>query len=303
MMYCRNTSRGSAIGVFSRLLAVGMLMATFNTYSQEDPHWRADACASCHLEKPKKGRLNIKGKDMNDLCNSCHKTSESHSIIHPFGMTPSTQMISRMPREFRSAIRRSSGKVSCITCHDLTQTCRSDRNEKRRANPLFFRGGNYQRDPARLCFHCHDEKRYQRLNPHKQTTASGKLKQESCHVCHETVPEKENSPGIEGLVFNIKDNLSELCTGCHVWKPHPGGAFLMSGHLVKPSKTVKRRMEKSQEQQAVHLPLDPGNGKVFCSTCHNVHDKGVIKRIVAAKGAGSKKLLRNQEMCDYCHEK
>ena len=58
-----------------------------------------------------------------------------------------------------------------------------------------------------------------------------------------------------------------------------------------------------EKKNNIVLPLEPGSGKVFCGTCHNPHEKGVIKLKAAAKGADANKRLRMQKICKNCHDK
>ena len=90
-----------------------------------------------------------------------------------------------------------------------------------------------------------------------------------------------------------------MCTGCHPGKRHPGGG----NHLVKPPVEILEYKLKMEKKNNVVFPLEPGTGKVFCGTCHNPHEKGIIKEKAAAKGAGSKKRLRMQQLCGNCHDK
>lgn len=100
-----------------------------------------------------------------------------------------------------------------------------------------------------------------------------------------------------------------MCWGCHPWAPHPGGQFTFfkkkSGpdHLIKPPENIKRRLDKMTKKNHIKFPLEPETGKIFCGTCHNVHEKGVIKDPEKAKGADSQKRLRDQPICIYCHLK
>lgn len=275
------------------------------------PHWNTDGCVSCHEGEASSANKNLKTGNINKLCNNCHKTDESHSIIHPVDVQPSNKMLDRMPEDFRNAIKRSNGKMNCLTCHSVEQTCSEDREHVRSLNPWFFRGGSYEDDRTRLCFYCHDEGQYERLNPHQQVTKDGKVNEESCYVCHESVPDVKSVNNIRQLNFNVEDNYSSveddyslMCNGCHPWKPHPGGTFSFQkskvvDHLVVPSEKMMRQLKQSK----VYLPLEPGTQRVFCGTCHNVHEKGVIKRKEAAQGAGSKHFLRDQNLCVHCHAK
>ena len=66
---------------------------------------------------------------------------------------------------------------------------------------------------------------------------------------------------------------------------------------------MKEYYDEQQQDSDVLLPLEPGTGKVFCGTCHNPHEAGVVKNAAATKGAGSKQRLRMVDICEQCHDK
>jgi len=271
-----------------------------------NPHWRRDACQACHSGKPTRVNLRLRDADINRLCNTCHAALSDHSYIHPTGMPLPKAMQARLSKPFRDAVTRARGTVSCITCHDLPMTCLPARAGERGLNPRFFREGPY-RDRSALCYRCHDPAQYARLNPHDQVEPGGKLRELTCRVCHDNLPDAKTARGIHDVDFTVKGDLSRQCTGCHVVKPHPGGFSFSSGgqpdHLRVPSAGVAARMRVMERKNAIALPLDPNTGKVFCATCHNPHARRVVQVSAAARGAEEKNLLRMQEMCGNCHDK
>lgn len=274
------------------------------------PHWRPDGCVACHRGKPTAKAAALRDRDVAKVCNNCHEAISPHSYIHPVGDVAPKDMLARMPASFRNAMKRSGDKTSCVTCHDLPMQCLPERARERGLNPLFFREGPY-RARTDLCYRCHDAEQYERLNPHDQVAKDGSIKSQSCLVCHDDVEHLKQAKRIEDVGFNRSSDLSALCTGCHPWKPHPGGGFSFthSGkspeHLVLPSEKVRQRLVRMQDKLDVVLPLEPGTGKVFCGTCHNPHAKGVVQVAGLARGAESKKRLRlvDTEICSACHEK
>ena len=272
-----------------------------------NPHWRRDACQACHSGTPTRANLKLRDADVNRLCNTCHAALSDHSYIHPVGMPVPKDMQARLSKPFAQAVARASGTISCIACHDVPMTCLPQRAGERALNPRFFREGPYQRDRSALCYRCHDPAQYARLDPHDQVDKDGRLRESSCLVCHETQPDTSAARGVRKPDFTVKGDLTALCTGCHLEKPHPGG-FSFTGqaepdHLRVPSARVKQQLERMQKKNAVALPLDPNTGKVYCATCHNPHARGVIRVAAAAKGAEEKTRLRMPEMCGNCHDK
>lgn len=272
-----------------------------------DPHWREDACIACHKKEPSKQKLFLRDRNIDRLCNNCHSIVSNHSYIHPSGMDASIKSMKRMSKEFKSSVIRSKGKLSCVTCHDMPKQCLSKNFSQKHQNPLFFRAGPF-RERTEICFKCHDEKSYERLNPHSQVDEYGEIRESRCRVCHHSLEGLTDAKNIEKVDFNLKANLSKMCTGCHPWKPHPGGSFQFAkkgppNHLVKLPTAMKEYYDRQQAKSDVLLPLEPGTGKVFCGTCHNPHEEGVVKNASASKGAGSKQRLRMVDICVQCHDK
>lgn len=274
----------------------------------QNPHWKNEGCGACHKDNPEKNNVKLHNSDMNALCNSCHSSISEHSYIHPYGMSPSATIMRNMPTSFSEAVKRGNGKLTCITCHDLPMTCLTEKKEERGLNPLFFRDGPYN-SRTELCYHCHDKTKYQRLNPHDQVSDAGEIKNNLCTVCHISLDKLKLAKNINEVDFNYQGNLSAMCAGCHPVKPHPGGAFSFfsnkkgPNHLVRPSDGMLKYKNKMERKNNISLPLEPGTGKVFCGTCHNPHEKGVIKDIASARGADSPNRLRMKKLCTNCHDK
>lgn len=274
----------------------------------QNPHWQADGCAACHNGKPTRKNLRLHTTDINALCNSCHESVSQHSYIHPFGMKPSKKLMRNMPASFLQAVKKGKGKLVCTTCHDLPLTCLDKNKSKQGLNPLFFREGPYK-TRTQLCYRCHDKTKYQRLNPHDQISEAGRLNEKLCTVCHKSVDKLKNAKSIDDVDFNHEGDLSSMCAGCHPVKPHPGGSFAFFSdkkgpdHLVVPSERIMKQKIIMEQKNNIVLPLEPVTGKIFCGTCHNPHEKGVIKIEAAAKGADAKKRLRMQKICRNCHDK
>jgi hypothetical protein len=120
--------------------------------------------------------------------------------------------------------------------------------------------------------------------------------------------------GIENLKFNNNtQDISAICTRCHVWKPHPGGAFsfkpdkTVPDHLVKPSTAMLQYMQNEFKHTNLTPLLEPVTAKVNCATCHDPHEQGVIKDrevgIDEKTGKPLSKFLRTKEICLNCHDK
>lgn len=274
------------------------------------PHWEKNGCVACHKStKVNASAKNLRYKEIEKTCYNCHSPTFDHRYIHPTDVRPDKKMLASMHKSMRDTLVKSRNTIICTSCHEMKLQCLPALKKQKATNPEFFRNGPYE-TRSQLCFLCHDKNQYQRLNPHEQIDEQGKLRAEKCHVCHaDSIERLNNITDTDQLRFNEKDDLSSMCWGCHPWTPHPGGQFTFfkkkSGpnHLVKPSDNIEKRLKKMTKKNHIIFPLEPETGKIFCASCHNVHEKGVIKDPEKAKGADSRKRLRVQKICSYCHLK
>ncbi|HHJ15242.1 MAG TPA: hypothetical protein ENJ80_00935 [Gammaproteobacteria bacterium] len=274
------------------------------------PHWRDDACRSCHTSsRPSRRKLALRHKNPDLLCKNCHDPATQHAYIHPADITPDPAMRKRMPADYRQAMKK--GKIVCTTCHDLPAQCLVKRRQEQRNNPAFLRGAPFAHR-SEPCYLCHDAKAYARINPHDQITDGGQIREATCVLCHDDVKQLQADAAIENVGFNIKQDLAKMCTGCHPWIPHPGGKFMFSStfkdrkhpeHLTVPPEPMRKYMQHMAVKNDIILPLDPTTGKVYCATCHNPHERGLLKNSAAAKGADADKRLRMKDICTNCHDK
>jgi len=274
------------------------------------PHWIDNACSVCHLKPLGKASIkNLRKKNINDTCLSCHDADYDHRYIHPIDIRPSKDMLKRMNTSYKESLKKTSGKISCVSCHDIALQCEGSKSRHKMTNSKFFRKGPFK-TRSQPCYYCHDKEQYERLNPHEQINERGEIRAEKCRICHvDSLKVLRQAKNIDLLKFNASESLETMCWGCHKWIPHPGGQFTFfkqgSGpnHLVRPSELIKSRLDEMTKKNNIDFPLEPGTGRVFCGTCHNAHEKGVIKNKANAKGAGSKRRLRDQEICKFCHFK
>ncbi|WP_170942377.1 cytochrome c3 family protein [Noviherbaspirillum denitrificans] len=301
--------KANVIDLFNRAEDMQDMLSAGKISPQQipNPHWRADSCKACHRAAPTANDVALRSKDINQLCQSCHDAISATKYIHAVGMEPSNEKRNRMPEQFRQAVKRGGGVITCISCHDLHMQCKQERFEERRENRFFFRGGPY-RKRTDLCFNCHNPKNYERLNPHDQITDEGELNQVVCLVCHTVAPNRRSAKSINDVMFTIKNDLTQVCVGCHKWRPHPSQPAEVSApgknHLVKPSPAVLRQMKATEKAQNLILPLEPDSGRIICATCHNPHERGVQRDPRADVGADGFNRLRLQPgeiMCMSCH--
>ncbi len=287
----------------SRLVAKGKLQVS----DIPNPHWRTDACQACHRGKPTRKKHPLRESNINHSCNNCHLPIGTHVNIHPVDVVPSAEIKKRMSRELRRTLRygRGGNKLNCLTCHDLTKQCNRAEFVDKQINPKFIRGAPYRTRTA-ICYQCHDRKAYQRLNSHDQISDTGVLQSDKCLICHPRIPEELEDGTAVDAELHVDKDYKTICLNCHVWVPHPGGdlPFRDKGgpmHLVVPSPGIARYMKKMERVNELRLPVEE-DGRIYCATCHNPHEKGVIKNVAAAKGADEPKRLRSESMCENCHD-
>jgi len=270
-----------------------------------DPHWRKDACLACHTKEPVEGAAPLKVK-MDRTCLYCH-LKEDHVVIHPVNLTADKIMRSRLSADFRKKLS-GDNKTNCLTCHNILIQCKKKATLMRLSNKPFLRGGYFSTRTG-FCYQCHDKGAYKKLNPHDQISDKGVLNNEKCLICHIKVPQQHTGLPSAATNLHLDSNREEICLNCHRWQPHPGGnmTFFSGGkppnHLVVPSQTILARLNEMTRKNNIGMPLEPGTGRVYCATCHNPHERGVIKNASLAKGADEKKRLRSKQICINCHEK
>lgn len=151
------------------------------------------------------------------------------------------------------------------------------------------------------------------MNPHEQINDEGEILWGTCTICHQNTPDPQKERSIKDVRLHFPDDLNQICVRCHEVKPHPaaegGISAAMSGfaapdHLVVPPKHIMLGMRLSLKEIPMMLPLDPKSGKIFCSTCHNPHERGLL-RGRADYGGDYNQRLRSAglDICQYCHRK
>jgi predicted CXXCH cytochrome family protein len=256
-----------------------------------NPHWTGKHCRECHTAET--GRtLQFEG-DIIQVCNRCHQTDYARTDIHPVAVEPPDKIRQKIP----SGWPLQKGKITCLTCHDALPQMKENATIKV-VNPLFLRGAPYQ-SINDLCFTCHPRESYQKTNAHQQLDAEGTIIEERCLYCHQSLPDPQQAENIADVSFITKRAM--LCKGCHgdKWNVHPA----RSDHLVKiPDAMAEEVFGAHDSNSGAYLPFY--DDAIFCGTCHNPHQEGVLKRKEAVAGAGEKYFLRlngGKELCVTCH--
>lgn len=260
---------------YSRILLEGSI---------PDPHGNRSLCYRCHPGRIREGeevRL-AGGRDVNRLCNGCHLQEGVRRAPHVVDVTSSEETW----RMDYLGYPLGQGKLICTTCHDEVS-----HREKDPANPNFLRGGPYG-DSERFCYRCHLEDRSRADNPHNQVDGFGRIREGSCRFCHKYVPDRKAPKALDR---EMVADVAVICSNCHQKRPHPD-----VDHLRTLREEMKNRKAEYETRHKVSIPLAE-DGTVTCSTCHNPHAKGVLKR-EAGVGAGSKWRVPDfREVCAPCH--
>ncbi len=281
----------------SGIIGLGLLAVFFSRVAGEttpiNPHWTGKYCQECHVnEMPRHENALLKfNGDARQLCDRCHTrpcvTNQSHSADLLYRDIPGYSIPSQWPL--------TNGRLNCLTCHDAVPPMYENFPLKR-TNPAFLRGAPYKgRDD--FCFRCHTKGEFVKQNPHRQRDQNGTINAKICTVCHKTAPVPRETRNISQVTF--KESYDAICIGCHA--AHPASHGPASGQHRLSAET-KERLEKNKITFNVEIPLI--DDRVFCGTCHNPHEKGILQRAAAERGAGEKYFLRlpgGYELCILCH--
>jgi predicted CXXCH cytochrome family protein len=212
-------------------------------------------------------------------CQQCHDYEQNH---HPVNFKP----LGEIP------LPLSDGNITCTTCHN---------EDHRSGGDNYLRGGPY-RQSREICFKCHQPPDYAGVNAHVMLDEAGKVKTiigglPVCRICHVDMPDPEVDRS-EDVQFRA--GVGFLCWRCH--QPMANARLLDEHFRVEPPKQMLPVIEKNEKAMNVLLPMVP-RGRITCSTCHNPHQQGVIRREAAAKGADSPERLRipSPRLCFVCH--
>jgi predicted CXXCH cytochrome family protein len=212
-------------------------------------------------------------------CYKCHNYQINH---HPVDFIPIKKILFPLY----------DGKITCRTCHTDDHKSGSDN---------FLRGRPYQQ-PKDFCLKCHKES-YKGINPHLMLDENGNIRKliggvPVCLLCHLVLPNPEVDR-TEDVQFRA--DVGFLCWRCH--KPMANAKFFKQHFLVSPPPEQLKIIEENEKKLDILIPLVPRE-RITCSTCHNPHQKGVILRESAAKGADSPSRLRipSPQLCFVCHQ-
>ena len=254
-----------------------------------NPHYQVGQCGACHPDGKPPG---LTHKNMDDLCIECHSGEKRRIEVHPTGIKARQGVVQRVPPEFPLL----QDKLSCATCHDVRHQCSEDPTERER-NPLFLRGGPYK-DPWLICFRCHESDLYEIFNPHDQLDEKSETREDTCQYCHEPADPSKKEEVPVGPPF------VDICRSCHRVTAHPAG----KNHLRRPPPKMMSFLQRNVRQNKLYLPLN-ARDEVYCSTCHNPHEKGVVQeddiKSQGAEGDHSKEYrvrARPPDLCLTCHD-
>jgi hypothetical protein len=281
--------------VLGGVLAAAVFM-TAPVAANESPHWNKATCDTCHFGvSPVAGNAALRHATAEIGCMECHGDRGGVLACRHRSDLPLGDLV--VPEYYSAAL--DGGRITCTTCHDLTFQCNNPNIAYSFQNPGFLRN-RVSHDTADQCFECHDDQRYAALNPHTGTIKDPL--ESTCLLCHQRVAQS-NATGAADLSFNMRNDLNDMCRGCHDMRPHPQGMSFGAKpegwvHLGQPSTDVLGKMQKWAAATGLSLPLSPYNGEIYCATCHDPHE---FNSGAAAQEPEYK--LRTNDICQVCHEK
>lgn len=278
----------------------------------KNPHWNKEECNACHLPGNKYSADKINNTNTEKLCMSCHENDISHLYIHPSFSKPSEKTKKLMQKSWGNDLRlNSNGNVTCLTCHDVLNQCLPERMYQVNLNKYFLRKGPY-RNKQEICYQCHDPEKYQKVNVHEQYTKTGNVIGKKCLLCHESNSQTVLNNDIPQdltkfpLIKGFDEQRSTLCIRCHKNIEHPKGTYTKASkktdHLVRMPEEVRKRYLDITRKQKFTLPLEPYTERIYCGTCHEVHQSGVFKENKSRSQGQTNHMLRTKNICIYCHK-
>ncbi len=110
------------------------------------------------------------------------------------------------------------------------------------------------------------------VNPHKLMFDGKKINHDMCLLCHKF---KFNSnSALKSKKQSLNAEVNDLCRDCHSLNPHPAAMV----HLGKPDRNMAIRIKQWEKKNKKKLWLSK-KGEITCSTCHNMHPKGLFSAI------------------------
>jgi|SRR5581483_3841250 len=285
--------------------------------SVQNPHWNIDRCNACH-DMSSGAPTPIDPQKIDKLCLSCHDGKQAVAEVHPIRrkFKPADGVV--LPSGFPTF----NEQLGCNTCHDARFACEVQANVQS-GNLLFLRDvGEGNGTELSWCQKCHQAQSYAKINPHEMLNKDGLIIEKKCLICHNKVPdrtaiERTSKP-------DLKAAQAMICRDCHsrhqdpITQMHVGlqmtprqQAFMCAkeklGLSSNPSNAQVDALVADSKKPT--LMVTGAEGQMLCSTCHNVHEKGLFAPSSAldylsmqfdSKG----KLVspvRDASFCRHCH--
>ena len=271
-----------------------------------NPHGDPRQCTACHAGQHAPYTA-IAGEAVDAVCLTCHDGKIAPAERHPSARRMDVPGIIS-PEGWPLA----DGKLTCLTCHDLSGHCQPD-GDPLAAGNAFLRGPQPSNVVA-FCAACHETPTTQvRFNPHRVFDATGAVEPGSCAVCHVGAQadnvraplSSDSSPGA------LRHPELMLCAGCHTrhvdyFEPGHVGTVMPDDSKQRLAKT-KRAINRGLDDP----PLRLGEGdRIVCTTCHNPHQQGLFVPGHSWSAGGivvtstSRQLMlwgMNEKICRACH--
>jgi predicted CXXCH cytochrome family protein len=269
------------------------------------PHFNKEKCLDCHLTKPNdasNAQILFEG-DVVKLCESCHDGKKAAREWHKVGMEVS-----------ETSLPLKEKKVICITCHDIKSEHFTPDLQDTNPNFLYENDSKpmmtytwtlkespiYVQNRYNLCYKCHDEKQYRQFSPHKRqiNRNEGTVNKAMCLLCHSRVPRRKTDK-VDN--FHLRFENTSFCTGCHPGKTETDHPLEKNHYNLKVTLKTGTNIRRVEKREKLFIPVV--NERISCFSCHNTHEKGVLRNSFTRKGESAKGRLRFGELdpCSICH--
>lgn len=273
-------------------------------------------CQSCHMvHGAKEKKILITKNENSQLCGICHSDRYTRDLpdarkqlTHPVNITSEKIEISEAAKKLGSKTG-SGGEIICQTCHQPHNAVKG--------NGILVKD-NYD---SSLCRQCHVDKNVimeTKHNMQKTSPASTNIKGQSpfkggpCSACH--LPHRGRGPKMWAQeISGDEDIVSDMCKGCHA-EGKAGGKKPIGDHSHPVNAEIQKVGGKTSlplfDTEATAVTTEnQADGKVVCSTCHNVHQWNWKnpKKAAIEEGDGTNSFLRMPaapapDLCIDCHQ-
>jgi predicted CXXCH cytochrome family protein len=225
-------------------------------------------CLKCHLTEPKPGTKALFVKNIDILCEECHKTAGAE-MSHPSGIKPSFPLPADMKLDW-------AGKMTCVTCHTVHG-----------AGKYLLVGGV---SGKAFCIKCHQGSLLAQ-GKHGHEVAASSLHQPQYEIKNLNEPLDRESIDCLSCHDGTFSKYQYVAIGSGLWN-HTQGIGLT--HPIGVDYGQAQRKGRYRHSAALNKKIRLFSGKMGCGSCHSLYSSFPKKLIMSNNGSA---------LCLECHIK